>query len=410
MGDSSTRNQAMKLFLAAVALMVATSVAVQVEESSALAATESASMTVMSKLGLRDVQEQVDKDLWQARQAQSSADDEDEEIARLLAELEGLDAEKAVAEKEAKQKEIEAKEATAAKLKEVAKQKFEMAKSAIDSKAKRVEEVALKAQTTAEDSIEKVKKLRADAAAAMAKAKMAAEEYQNALTAGMTEKAKELEVAAKKATEEAEDLAKRAGIESTASTFALRNAAEVKTSADRAIRLEKETRGELMEEGLQWVAGPIFDKMKKLCDLDYPTFRKEYRKIRESPSYKSFRWDIKKACPKAANDDLEGSSEEEESARLAAEQAAALANVHAPPQDTSKPFPHSNTHWSLPKSGEVKKWCTTQYGAVPCSMLKKAKEAGLLGDIKVDDKSKRALSMLELDDTEVQSIDDTTGL
>merc|ERR1712028_247184 len=361
---------AMKFVLAALALVVAASVAVQMEESTAMAATESASMAVMSKLGLRDVQEQVDKDLWQARQAQSSADDEDEEIARLLAELEGLDAEKAVAEKEAKQKEIEAKEATAAKLKELAKQKFESAK-----------------------------KLRGEAAAAMAKAKMAAEEYQNALTAGMTEKAKELEVAAKKATEEAEDLAKRAGIESTASTFALRNAAEVKTSADRAIRLEKETRGELMEEGLQLVAGPIFDKMKKLCDLDYPTFRKEYRKIRESPSYKSFRWDIKKACPKAANDDLE-SSDEDEAARIAAEQAAALANVHAPPQDNSKPFPHSNTHWSVPKDGKVSKWCTTQYGAVPCSMLKKAKEAGLLGDIKVDDDaSKHALAMLDLQDS-----------
>lgn len=379
--------------------MVAASVAVQMEESTAMAATESASMAVMSKLGLRDVQEQVDKDLWQARQAQSSADDEDEEIARLLAELEGLDAEKAVAEKEAKQKEIEAKEATAAKLKELAKQKFETAKAAIDAKAKRVEEVALKAQNTAEESIESVKKLRAEAAAAMAKAKMAAEEYQNALTAGMTEKAKELEVAAKKATAEAEDLAKRAGMESAASTIALRNAAEVKTSADRAIRLEKETRGELMEEGLQWVAGPIFDKMKKLCELDYPTFRKEYRKIRESPSYKSFRWDIKKACPKAANDDLE-SSDEDEAARIAAEQAAALQNIHAPPQDTSKPFPHSNTHWSVPKDGKVSKWCTTQYGAVPCSMLKKAKEAGLLGDIKVDDDaSKHALAMLDLQDS-----------
>merc|ERR1712086_147989 len=384
---------AMKFVLAALALVVAASVAVQMEESTAMAATESASMAVMSKLGLRDVQEQVDKDLWQARQAQSSADDEDEEIARLLAELEGLDAEKAVAEKEAKQKEIEAKEATAAKLKELAKQKFETAK------AKRVEEVALKAQNTAEESIESVKKLRGEAAAAMAKAKMAAEEYQNALTAGMTEKAKELEVAAKKATTEAEDLAKRAGVESTASTIALRNAAEVKTSADRAIRLEKETRGELMEEGLQWVAGPIFDKMKKLCDLDYPTFRKEYRKIRESPSYKSFRWDIKKACPKAANDDLE-SNDEDEAARIAAEQAAALANVHAPPQDNSKPFPHSNTHWSVPKDGKVSKWCTTQYGAVPCSMLKKAKEAGLLGDIKVDDDaSKHALAMLDLQDS-----------
>merc|ERR1712086_682473 len=388
---------AMKFVLAALALVVAASVAVQMEESTAMAATESASMAVMSKLGLRDVQEQVDKDLWQARQAQSSADDE--EIARLLAELEGLDAEKAVAEKEAKQKEIEAKEATAAKLKELAKQKFETAKAAIDSKAKRVEEVALKAQNTAEESIESVKKLRGEAAAAMAKAKMAAEEYQNALTAGMTEKAKELEVAAKKATTEAEDLAKRAGVESTASTIALRNAAEVKTSADRAIRLEKETRGELMEEGLQWVAGPIFDKMKKLCDLDYPTFRKEYRKIRESPSYKSFRWDIKKACPKAANDDLE-SNDEDEAARIAAEQAAALANVHAPPQDNSKPFPHSNTHWSVPKDGKVSKWCTTQYGAVPCSMLKKAKEAGLLGDIKVDDDaSKHALAMLDLQDS-----------
>merc|ERR1711865_83798 len=390
---------AMKFVLAALAPVVAASVAVQMEESTAMAATESASMAVMSKLGLRDVQEQVDKDLWQARQAQSSADDEDEEIARLLAELEGLDAEKAVAEKEAKQKEIEAKEATAAKLKELAKQKFETAKAAIDSKAKRVEEVALKAQNTAEESIESVKKLRGEAAAAMAKAKMAAEEYQNVLTAGMTEKAKELEVAAKKATTEAEDLAKRAGVESTASTIALRNAAEVKTSADRAIRLEKETRGELMEEGLQWVAGPIFDKMKKLCDLDYPTFRKEYRKIRESPSYKSFRWDIKKACPKAANDDLE-SSDEDEAARIAAEQAAALANAHAPPQDNSKPFPHSNTHWSVPKDGKVSKWCTTQYGAVPCSMLKKAKEAGLLGDIKVDDDaSKHALAMLDLQDS-----------
>ena len=61
-----------------------------------------------------------------------------------------------------------------------------------------MEEVALKAQNTAEESIESVKKLRGEAAAAMAKAKMAAEEYQNALTAGMTEKAKELEVAAKK--------------------------------------------------------------------------------------------------------------------------------------------------------------------------------------------------------------------
>merc|ERR1711907_418933 len=234
----------------------------------------------------------------------------------------------------------------------------------------------------------------------MAKAKLAAEEYQNALTAGMTEKAKELEVAAKKA----DKLAAEAGAAGEASKLALKNAAEVKTSADTAIALEKETRTELLSDGLQWVAGPIFDKMKKLCDLDYPTFRKEYRKIRASPTYKAYRWDIKKACPKAANDDLENmTSEEEEAARLAAEEANQLKNVHAPPQDTSKAYPHSNTHWAVPADGKVQKWCTTQYGAVPCSMLKKAKEAGLLGDIKVDDKSQKALNMLELED---KSFDD----
>merc|ERR1712093_765168 len=148
---------AMKICFLGVALLVASAIAVRVEESAQMSEHESASMAVMTKLGLRDVQENVDKDLWEARQAQSSADDEDEEIARLLAELEGLDTEKQAAEKEAKQKEIEAKEATAAKLKEVSKQKFETAKAAIDSKAKRVEEVALNAQQGAEDQIDKVK-------------------------------------------------------------------------------------------------------------------------------------------------------------------------------------------------------------------------------------------------------------
>lgn len=408
----------MKCCLVGVALLVASTMAmaVNMEESAQMSAYESASLAVMSKLGLREVQEQVDKDLWEARQAQSSADDEDAEIARLLAELEGLDTEKQAAEKEAKQKEIEAKEATAAKLKEVSKQKFETAKAAIDSKAKRVEEVALNAQQGAEDQIDKVKKLQEEAAAAMSKAKMAAEEYQNAVTAGMAEKAKELQLKAQKAQEEAEDLAKRAGAASEASKLALKHAAEVKTSADHAMMLEKESKTELLEDGLQWVAGPIFDKMKKLCELDYPTFRKEYRKIRASPTYKAYRWDIKKACPKAANDDLENmSSEEEEAARLAAEQANSIKNVHAPPQDQSKPYPHSNTHWAVPQDGNVKKWCTTQYGAVPCSMLKKAKEAGLLGDIKVDDESKKTLNMLELEHSgaddlpKIESFDDIEG-
>ena len=61
-----------------------------------------------------------------------------------------------------------------------------------------MEEVALTAQTDAENDIEKTKKLREEAAAAMAKAKVAAEEYENAVTAGMTEKTKELEVKSKK--------------------------------------------------------------------------------------------------------------------------------------------------------------------------------------------------------------------
>merc|ERR1719247_3596386 len=387
----------MKCFV--VAVLLASAMAVQMEESSRMEATDSESMQVMSKLGLRDVQEHVDKELWEARQAQGAADDEDAEIARLLAQLEGLDAEKYAAEKDAKQKEIEAKEATAAKLKETAKQKFELAKTAIDSKAKRVEEVALAAQTTAEDNIDKTKKLREEAAAAMSKAKVAAEEYQNALTAGMTEKAKELEIAAKKAMDEAEELSRLAGSASENAKSALQNAAEVKSSADKAMHLEKESKTELLSEGLQWVAGPIFDKMNKLCERDYPTFRKEYRKIRASPTYKSYRWDIKQACKKAREDDLENmSSEEEEAARLAAEEAAKLKNVHAPPKDESKPYPYSNTHFIVPKGGKVGKWCTTQYGAVPCTMLKKAKEAGLLGDIQIDDTSKKMLELLELNE------------
>merc|ERR1719426_588809 len=152
----------MKCFV--VAVLLASAMAVQMEESTRMEVEASASMQVMTKLGLREVQEQVDKELWEARQAQASADDEDAEIARLLAELEGLDAEKNAAEKEAKQREVEAKEATAAKLKETAKQKFETAKTAIDAKAKRVEEVALTAQTDAENNIEKTKKLREEAA------------------------------------------------------------------------------------------------------------------------------------------------------------------------------------------------------------------------------------------------------
>merc|ERR1712072_1397227 len=221
--------------------------------------------------------------------------------------------------------------------------------------------------------------------------------YENAVTAGMTEKTKELEIKSKKASDEAQELARLAGQASDAAKAGLANAATVKGQADKAISLEKESRTDLMEGGLQWVAGPIFDKMKKLCERDYPTFRKEYRKIRASQTYKSFRWDIKQACAKAREDDLE-SDDDARAARLAAEQAARNANPHAPPKDLAKPYPASHTHFVVPKGGKVGKWCTTQYGAVPCTMLKKAKEAGLLGDIRIDDHAKQALALLERDE------------
>ena len=34
----------------------------------------------------------------------------------------------------------------------------------------------------------------------------------------------------------------------------------------------------------------------------------------------------------------------------------------------------------------MKKWCSTEFGSVPCSVLLKARKAGLLGDIQTDSK------------------------
>merc|ERR1711977_423362 len=325
-------------------------------------------MELMDSLGLRQTQENVDKAVWQARQAKEAEDAEDQEIARLMAKLEGLDKEKAAAEADATQKDIEAKKATAAKLKEVADQKAAKAKEAIDAKAKKIEEAALAAQKTAEDTIAATKALRAKAAAAMEKAKAASAEYQNALSSGTTKGLEELAMKAKKTMAEAQALAAQAGTKS--------DEAKVKTNADKAVAMEKESKAQLTSEGVTWVAGPIFDKMKRLCDQDYPTFRKEYRKIRDSPTYKHYRWDIKKACKNAHDDDLENGDDD---AAAAARKAAMNKDPHAPQTDPSKPYPASNTHWSLPKDKKVKKWCSTKYGSVPCSMLKKAQHAGLLG-------------------------------
>merc|ERR1711939_671500 len=339
---------------------------------------EMSGMELMESLGLRAIQENVDKAVWQARQAKEKENAEDAEIARLMAKLSGLDKEKAAAEAEATKKDLEAKKATAAKLKEVADQKAAKAKEAIDAKAKKIEEAALAAQKTAEDNIAKTKALRAKAAAAMEKAKAASAEYQNALSSGTTKGLEELALKAKKAMAEAQALAAQAGTKSDEAKASLKNAATVKTRADKAVAMETKT--QLTGEGLTWVAGPIFDKMKRLCDRDYPTFRKEYRKIRASPTYKHYRWDIKRACKKAHNDDLE--NDKEDDAAVAARKAALERNPHTPQTDPSKPYPASQTHWALPKGKHVKKWCSTKYGSVPCSMLKKAERAGLLGSVK----------------------------
>jgi len=358
------------------AFVVALFVAACVLTAESATMSDTSGMGVMESLGLRSTQESVDKAVWEARQAKETEDAEDAEIARLMAKLEGLDKEKKAAEAEATQKDIEAKKATAAKLKEVADQKAAKAKEAIDAKAKKVEAAALAAQKTAEDTIAATKALRAKAAAAMEKAKAASAEYQNALASGNKKGLEELAMKAKKTMAEAQALAAQAGTKSDEAKGALKNAAQVKSNADKAVAMEKESKKQLTSEGVTWVAGPIFDKMKRLCDQDYPTFRKEYRKIKASPTYKHYRWDIKKACKNAHDDDLES---QEDDAAVAARKAAAKRDPHAPQTDPSKPYPASNTHWSLPKDKKVKKWCSTKYGSVPCSMLKKAQHAGLLG-------------------------------
>merc|ERR1711998_749090 len=168
---------------------------------SAEQALEGDGLALMESLGLRAEQEDVDKSVWEARQAKEAEEAEDEEIARLMAKLEGLDQEKAAAEAEATQKDIEAKQATASKLKEVANQKLEAARAAIDAKAKKDEE----------DMITSTKDLRAKAAAAMERGRAASAEYQAALASGQTDGLEELAATAQKAMAEAKALAEEAG-------------------------------------------------------------------------------------------------------------------------------------------------------------------------------------------------------
>merc|ERR1711907_258547 len=341
--------------------------------------TESAEMTaaaterirVMDSLGLKSSQEDVEKALWEAQQAEDDVKAEDDELARLMAEMDQLDTEKDAALASAKKKDLEAKQKQSAQLKAVAAQKAAEAEAAIKRKAQEVEAVSSAAQKEAEDMIEKTKSLRSKAAAAMEEAKLASAEYQSALSSGQTEGLASLKQTAKQALAQAETLSKTAGEKSKLAKKALENASQVKAKAEKATEMESESVQQLEESRLTWAAGPIFDKMKRLCDLDYPAFRKEYHKLRESPAFAKYRWDIKKACHKAHDDDLEAVTAKDN------EENQNPVGAHV---DESQPYPDKNRHWNMPKDKNVKKWCSTKFGAVPCSMLKKAQEAGLLGE------------------------------
>ena len=75
-----------------------------------------------------------------------------------------------------------------------------------------------------------------------------------------------------------------------------------------------------------------------------------------SPAFKAFRWDLKQACAKAREDVNLGHDETdlEKAARLAAEEKAQKAKIHAPATDESKPYPHKNANWNIPKDGKVR--------------------------------------------------------
>merc|ERR1711865_450640 len=356
--------------------------------------------TAAARLGLRNIEQDVDRDVWLAKSAQDDADAEDQEIARLLEQLEGLD-ETQPEQKEikvAKETEIEIMETKAAKLKAVAKQKFDHVHTIIMHRTERIEQDAVEAMQEAEADVEKTKALRVNVTAMMSKAKMASVEYENAVTAGMGDESKSLELKAKKAMKEAQQTARAAGSSSQAAKMALEHAKEKKAKADKSIKQNSESQEQLTGDGLRWVEGPIFKKMMTLCDQDYPTFVVEYRKIRSSAVFAKFRWDLKMACVHARNDlALEhDETDAEKLARLAADELKQKAVTHTPQTDESKPYPHKNTNWQVPKDGKVKKWCSTEFGSVPCTVLLKARKAGLLGETDSKDSHHDSLTMIQL--------------
>jgi len=369
----------------------------QYSECAAVSSGATERMQLMESIGLKSVQEDVEKKVWEAQQASQNVDAEDDELASLMAELDGMDKEKEAAEAAAKQKDIEAKQVQSAQLKAVAAQKAADAEAAVKRKAKEVAAVAAAAQKEAEEMIASTQALRAKAASTMEEAKLASAEYQSALASGQTEGLGSLEQTAKTTLKQAEDMSVEAGEKSQAAKAALEDASAIKVKADKAASMEKESVNQLESDRLTWAAGPIFDKMKRLCEIDYAAFKKEYYVLRDSPTYAKYRWDIKKACHKAHDEDLEkkqGKEQKEDDSSI-------RANV-----DPNKPYPQKNAHWSLPKDKKVKKWCSTKFGAVPCSMLKKAQEAGLLAD---SETSMDTESFLQ-DDTGIASLDNSPDL
>merc|ERR1711998_86873 len=388
-----------------LALLLVILAAIWCGESDSAAVTSGATerIALMDSLGLRGVQEDVEKKLWEANEALDAVDEEDAELAALMAELDEMDDERDAAEAEAKKREVEAKEAHAAQMKAVAAQKAAEAEAAIKRKAKEVEEAAAASQKQAEEMIEGTKNLRSEAAAAMEEAKLASAEYQSALASGQGDGLATLEQKAKQTLEKAEDMSKQAGEKSKLAKTALESAAQVKSKAEKAIQMEKESASQLKDSRLVWAGGPIFDKMMRLCDIDYPEFQRMYHKLRDSPVYSQFRFDIKKRCHKAHDD------EDLESAKAKAENEEENTHVVGAHVDPSQPYPDKNRHWNIPEDKNVKKWCSTKFGAVPCAMLKKAQAAGLLGEDVKDVKGMDTETLFQ-DDAGVDVLDESPDL
>merc|ERR1711977_130922 len=73
-------------------------------ESAAVSSGMTERLAVMESLGLKGVQEDVEKKLWEANEASDVVDAEDAELAALMSELDSMDQERDAAEAEAKRR------------------------------------------------------------------------------------------------------------------------------------------------------------------------------------------------------------------------------------------------------------------------------------------------------------------